>query len=63
MLKALMGEPAAIQGVVQTGLALYLGFGGTHLTAQQSVLIMAFVAAVLSVITRQMVTPNTKAGT
>lgn len=50
-------EPALIIGLVQAGLALAIGFGLT-LTAAQVALILAFTAAVLSVVTRSQVSPT-----
>ena len=47
-------EPALILAVIQAGLALALGFG-VHLTTEQMALIMAFVAALLGLITRSRV--------
>lgn len=49
-------EPALIIGLVQALLALAVGFG-LELTAEQTALILAATAAVLSVVTRSQVTP------
>lgn len=49
-------EPAMILGLLQSGLALYVGFGG-HLTGEQIGLLMACSAALLGLITRSQVTP------
>lgn len=49
-------EPAAIMAVLQAGIALAIGFG-LHWTGEQVALVMAFSAAVLGLITRQVVTP------
>ena len=57
MLKWLQSEPVAIMGLVQTGIALAIGFG-MHLTDQQMGLLLAFTAALLTLITRQTVTSN-----
>ena len=50
-------EPAIIIGLIQAGLALAVGFG-LSLTNEQMGLIMAFTAAVLSVVTRSQVSPS-----
>lgn len=50
-------EPVLILGLIQSALALAVGFG-LNLDGQQVALIMAFSAAVLSVIARQRVSPN-----
>lgn len=49
-------EPALILGLVQTLLALGIGFG-LDLTGEQVALVLAASAAVLAVITRSQVTP------
>lgn len=49
-------EPALILGLVGAGIALAVGFG-LNWTGQQVALSMAFTAAVLGVIVRQVVTP------
>lgn len=49
-------EPALILGLVQAALALAVGFG-LNLDGQQVALVMAFSAALLSVVVRQRVTP------
>lgn len=50
-------EPALILGLVQSGIALAVGFG-LNLDGQQVAAILAFTAALLSVIVRQRVTAN-----
>lgn len=50
-------EPALVMGVVQAGLALGIGFG-LALTAAQVSLILAFSAAVLSLVVRRKVAPT-----
>jgi hypothetical protein len=49
-------EPVLILGLIQSALALGIGFG-LNLDGQQVALIMAFSAAVLSVIARSKVSP------
>lgn len=49
-------EPAVILALVQAGLALAIGFG-LQWTGEQVALVMAFAVAVVTVITRQSVTP------
>lgn len=53
----LKAEPVLIMGAVQAALALSLAFGAPLSTVQVST-ILAFTAALLGLITRQMVTPN-----
>ena len=48
-------EPALIMGLVQAAIALAVGLG-LNLTADQTALILAFTAALLSVVVRQQVT-------
>ena len=56
-------EPAMILAVVQAALALLMGFG-LKLTGDQVALVMAFLAAVLGLLTRRQVTsPATVART
>ena len=50
-------EPVLILGLIQAGVALAVGFGLSW-SGDQVALVMAFTAAVLSVIARQRVTPN-----
>lgn len=50
-------EPALLIGVVQAGLALAVGFG-LKLSPEQMGLILAFTAALLSLVTRSKVSPN-----
>jgi hypothetical protein len=52
-------EPVAIQALIQVTLGLVLAFG-VKLTTEQIAAIMAFVGALLAVITRQLVTPMSK---
>lgn len=54
-------EPVAILFVVQTGIALAIGFG-LEITNEQMALILTFTGAVLTLITRQQVTPFVPAG-
>lgn len=49
-------EPALILGLVQSLLALAVGFG-LNISTEQMALILAAVAAVLSVVVRSQVTP------
>lgn len=53
-------EPALILGALQAALALGLGLGLLHLSAEQIALVMGFAAAIAAVIVRQNVTPNAK---
>ena len=53
-------EPAMILAVVQAALALLMGFG-LKLTGDQVALVMAFLAAVLGLLTRSQVTSPTTA--
>jgi hypothetical protein len=55
-------EPVAILFVVQTGIALAMGFG-LDIDSEQMALILTFTGAVLSLITRQAVTPFVATGT
>ena len=50
-------EPAMILALIQTALALGVGFG-LHWTAEQVALVTAFAAAVLGVVTRSQVSPT-----
>lgn len=50
-------EPAVIMGLVTAAIALAVGFG-LDITAEQVGLITAFVAAILSVVTRTQVSPT-----
>jgi len=52
-------EPALILGAVQAVLVLGVSFG-LKLSTEQTAAILAASAAVIAVITRQMVTPNAK---
>jgi hypothetical protein len=60
MLSFIRSEPVAAQAVVQAGLALVCAFGA-HLTVEQIGATLAFSAAVLGLITRQLVSPVGKA--
>lgn len=51
-------EPAAWLGLIQSGIALAVGFG-LNLTPQQGALIMAFTSAALAVFLRSKVSPAT----
>lgn len=53
-------EPVAWMGLIQSGVALAMGFG-LNVTSVQQALIQTFVAAVLTVILRTQVTPVTPA--
>lgn len=53
-------EPVAFQGLIQTGLALLLGFGLITWTTEQTGLALALTAAILTVIARRQVTPNAR---
>lgn len=55
-------EPVMIMATIQTFLALAMGFG-LEITVEQMGLILGFSAAVLSLITRQQVTPFVSSGT
>lgn len=52
-------EPAALMGLLGTIIALVTAFG-LELTGKQVGAIMAVAAALLSIVTRQMVTPVSK---
>jgi hypothetical protein len=54
-------EPVAFQGVIQTSLALLVGFGLIAWTAEQTALAMGFCAALLGFLARSQVTPTTAA--
>ena len=51
------GEPVAVMGLIQAGLAMAIGFG-LNWTAQQEALVLTFSAAVLTFLVRRQVTPN-----
>lgn len=55
-------EPVAIMFVIQTGIALAMGFG-LNIDTEQMALILTFTGAVLGLITRQVVTPYVPSGT
>ena len=59
LLNYLRSETVAIMGLVQVSLALGLAYD-LHMTGEQEGLWLALAAAVLSLITRQTVTPNVK---
>lgn len=52
-------EPVLVLGAVQTAIALGVSFG-LHLSTEQTGAILAFVAAVIALITRTQVTPTLK---
>lgn len=52
-------EPALILGAIQSAIALAVSFG-LRLTPEQIGGILALSAAVLAIVTRQLVTPNAK---
>ena len=52
-------EPAMVMAAIQSGLALGVSFG-LKLSVEQAGAIMAFSAAVLGLITRQLVSPAAK---
>jgi hypothetical protein len=52
-------EPALILGALQSAIALAVSFG-LSLTPEQIGAILALSAAVLAIVTRQLVTPNAK---
>lgn len=52
-------EPALILGALQSAMALAVSFG-LSLTPEQIGAILALSAAVLAIVTRQLVTPNAK---
>lgn len=56
---AIQAEPVTVQALVQSAIALGSAFG-LHLSAEQIAAVLAFSAMVLSVLTRQVVTPNAK---
>jgi hypothetical protein len=53
-------EPVAVQGIIQTSLALLVGFGLIAWTTEQTALAMGFAAAVLGFLARSQVTPTTQ---
>lgn len=55
--KRIKQEPALVTGVVSAAIALAISFG-IGLSEQQVGAIMAFVVAILAIVTRQAVTPN-----
>lgn len=56
MWNLIKNEPVALQGLLQAGLALAMAFG-LNLDAHKQGAILAFTAALLGFITRQVVTP------
>lgn len=60
MLEKIKSEPALVMGLVQALVVLLVSFG-LQLTTAQTAAILAFTAAVLSIVTRKMVTPAKKA--
>lgn len=59
LLSRLRAEPALVLGLVQSVIALVAAFG-LELSAEQTGAILAVTAAVLSIVTRQLVTPISK---
>jgi hypothetical protein len=59
MLERIKSEPALVMGLIQSAVVVAVSFGA-KLTAEQSAAIFALVAVLLSIVTRQMVTPNSK---
>lgn len=59
MIQRIKEEPAALMAVIQTAVILAVEFG-LDLTTGQQASILAASAAVLGLLTRQMVTPNAK---
>lgn len=55
-------EPVAIMYVIQTGIALAMGFG-FDISIEQMALLLTFTGAVLTMLTRQQVTPFAPVGT
>ena len=55
-------EPTMMLAVLSAGLSLGMGFG-LHLSTQQMGLIMAFAAAILGMINRSQVTPQSQDST
>lgn len=58
-MNALAKEPALLLGAVQAALVLAVSFG-FDLTEEQRAAILSLTAALLSVVTRQLVTPKAK---
>lgn len=58
-MKALAKEPALIIGAIQALLVLAVSFG-LDLTEEQQAAILSLTAALLSVLTRQLVTPKAR---
>lgn len=58
--KLLGREPVLWMGAIQAFIALLTGFGMVDWTVDQQAVVIGFVAAVLSVIVRQSVTPVAK---
>lgn len=59
-LDCVKAEPVAVQGVVQAGLAMLLGFGLLSWTTEQAGLALALSAAIFGLLARRQVTPNAK---
>lgn len=53
-------EPVMVQGLVQAGIAMLVGFG-LGWSADQVALVLAFTATLLAVVARTLVTPTVKA--
>jgi hypothetical protein len=62
MVHAVRSEPVACQGVIQSGLAVLVGFGMLGWTAEQTGLVLGLTAAIFGVFARSQVTPNSKTG-
>ena len=56
MIERIKNEPALVMGLIQAVLVLLVSFG-SRLTSEQAGAILAVSAAVLSIVTRQMVVP------
>jgi hypothetical protein len=58
---AVRNEPVACQGLIQSGLAVMVGFGLLAWTAEQTGLVLGLTAAIFGMFARSQVTPNAKA--
>jgi type IV secretory pathway TrbD component len=61
MVHVVRTEPVACQGVIQSGLAVMVGFGLLTWTAEQTGLVLGLTAAIFGVFARSQVTPKAKA--
>lgn len=61
MAHAVRNEPVACQGLIQSGLAVMVGFGMLAWTAEQTGLVLGLTAAIFGMFARSQVTPNAKA--